>query len=206
MWPLIIGYRPGMEGSGDNVSLLLRCQGDELNCITRYTDREVSILRLLRMSHSILKLLAAEYIYVEVMSTTIEVSVHSAYKVGNLLVICMTKSARVHGLSIGDTIQRPLVGDLGYGVQRCKKSACLCAVARVCTRCERSPCTTAIRKVTGELTVYNVGCDCKDGCCRLSTTICVVLLNICDDFLSASPVTEQVFTMQTSASSGVSAF
>ena len=146
------------------------------------------------MSHSIFQLLTAEYIYVQVMSTTIEVSVHSAYQVGNLLIICMTKSARVHGLGIGDTIQRPLVGDLGYGVQRCKKSACLCAVARVCTRCERSPCTSSIRKVTGELTIYNVGSNGQDRGCRLSTTIGVVLLNICDELLQ-KPYTDLISTV-----------
>ena len=39
-----------MAGSCDNVILLFLGQADELNSVTRYTDGEVSILRLLRMS------------------------------------------------------------------------------------------------------------------------------------------------------------
>lgn len=39
-----------MAGSCDNVILLLLGQADELNSITGYTDGEVSVLRLLRMS------------------------------------------------------------------------------------------------------------------------------------------------------------
>ena len=39
-----------MAGSCDNVILLFLGQADELNSVTRYTDGEVSVLRLLRMS------------------------------------------------------------------------------------------------------------------------------------------------------------
>ena len=39
-----------MAGSCDNVILLFFGQADELNSVTRYTDGEVSVLRLLRMS------------------------------------------------------------------------------------------------------------------------------------------------------------
>ena len=39
-----------MAGSCDNIILLLLGQADKLNSITGYTDGEVSVLRLLRMS------------------------------------------------------------------------------------------------------------------------------------------------------------
>ena len=39
-----------MAGSCDNIILLFLGQADELNSVTRYTDGEVSVLRLLRMS------------------------------------------------------------------------------------------------------------------------------------------------------------
>ena len=58
-----------VASSGDNVVLLLLCKVDELNCISGYTDSEVSVLFLLRMCLCIEELLNTEYVNVEVVST-----------------------------------------------------------------------------------------------------------------------------------------
>ena len=64
-----------MAGSGDYIHLLLSCQVDELNSVTGYTDCEVCVLLFLRMLHSVDQFLFTEYVYVQVMSTLIKVTV-----------------------------------------------------------------------------------------------------------------------------------
>ena len=53
----------------DNVELLLASKVDELNSVATYTDGEVSILWLLRMFHSVLELVYAKYVDIQVVST-----------------------------------------------------------------------------------------------------------------------------------------
>ena len=70
-----------MAGSCDDIKLLLSCQVDKLNRITGNTDREVCVLRLLRMFHRVLQLIKTEYIHVEMMRTLIKISVENMDKV-----------------------------------------------------------------------------------------------------------------------------
>ena len=53
----------------DNVELLLASKVDELNSVATYTDGEVSILWLLWMFHSVLELVYAKYVDIQVVST-----------------------------------------------------------------------------------------------------------------------------------------
>ena len=68
-----------MAGSCDDIKLLLSCQVDKLNRITGNTDREVCVLRFLRMFHRVLQLIKTEYIHVEMMSTLIDVYKRQEY-------------------------------------------------------------------------------------------------------------------------------
>ena len=89
-----------MECSVDNIELLLTCKRDKLNSVSRYTDCEVSVLWLIWVLHSIQKLILTEYVYVQVVSALIEVTIHSAYKLLSSLSLIMTKCRWVHCLSI----------------------------------------------------------------------------------------------------------
>ena len=167
-----------MASSLDNVVLLLLGQIDELNCITRYTDCEVSILWLLRMCLAIQKLLNTKYVYVQVMSTICKVAIHSLYKVVYALFISVSKCTRVDGLSIGNTIQSPLVWQLSNRVQRCKQTVLLSAVRRVSTWRQWLTSWTTIRKSTSSLTINYVRSNGQDRGCRLRVTIGVTLLDL----------------------------
>ena len=89
-----------MAGAGNNVVLLLFCKVDKAYCITRNAYCEVCIFRLFRMSLTVLELFNAEYIYVQVMSTLVKVSVHNAYKVRNALFFIVSECIRVDCLRI----------------------------------------------------------------------------------------------------------
>ena len=123
-----------MACSGDNVVLLLLSKVDELNSISGYTDCEVSVLFLLRMSLSVEKLINTEYVYVEVVSALSEVTIHYVNEVVLLISFVVAQCCRVDCLSIGDTVQRPCVRDLSNGVQGSDETILLCAVCRVSSR------------------------------------------------------------------------
>ena len=94
-----------MACSGDNVVLLLLSKVDELNSISGYTDCEVSVLFLLRMSLSVEKLINTEYVYVEVVSALSEVTIHYVNEVVLLISFVVAQCCRVDCLSIGDTVE-----------------------------------------------------------------------------------------------------
>ena len=70
-----------MASSCDNIQLLLSCKVSELNSISGYTDCKVCIFFFFRMFHSIDQFLFAKYVYIEVMSTLIKVSVKYMYQI-----------------------------------------------------------------------------------------------------------------------------
>ena len=105
-----------MAGSCDDVKLLFSCQVDKLNGITGNTDREVCVLRLLRVFHCVLQLIKTEYIHVEMMSTLIKISVENMDKVVLSLILRMSKCTRSDGLSVGDSVESVLIRKLCNGV------------------------------------------------------------------------------------------
>src|SRR5699024_8662279 len=157
--------------SRDNIQLLLTGQVDEFHRITGYTDGEVCILFFLRMLHSVDQFLCTEYVYVQVMCTLIEVSVQSVNQIVGTLSVIMSQRSRADGLGVGDSVQSLLIRQLRNRVQRCQKAVLLCAVGRVCTRCQRFACFSSIRQRTGSFTIYNVGCNGKDGSGRLRISV-----------------------------------
>ena len=123
------------------------------------------------MLHSIDKFLFTEYVYIEVMCTTVKVSVQYVYKVLCTLFLRMAKCIRVDRLSIGDSVKGILIVKLCNRVQGSKKSVLLCAVRRVSSRCQRLSGFSSVRKRSCSFTINNVGCDGKDGCSWLGITI-----------------------------------
>ena len=77
----------------------------------------------------------------------------------------------VDRLSIGDSVKGILIVKLCNRVQGSKKSVLLCAVRRVCSRCQRLASFSSVRKRSCSFTINNVGCDGKDGCGWLGITI-----------------------------------
>lgn len=75
-----------MEGSGDNIILLLLGELDEVNCITGYTDSKLRII--LRVLLSVKKSVSCEYVNVQMMSSLCCISVQKTDKVVDLLCIC----------------------------------------------------------------------------------------------------------------------
>ena len=129
-----------MTCSCNYVHLLFSCQVDEFYCITRYTDCKVCVLWFLRMLHSIDELLCTEYINIQVMCSLMEVTIQYVYQIFCTLFITMTERIWADCLCIRDSIKSKLVWKLSHRVQRCKKSALLCSVRWVCTRCQRLSC------------------------------------------------------------------
>ena len=123
-----------VAGTCDYVHLLFLSKIYELNSVTRYTDGEVCVLFFLRMLHSVDKFLLTKYVYVQMMCSLIEVSIHYVYKVLNTLTFFISKCTRVDGLGIGNSVKCPLIRDLCQRIQGSKKSALLCAVAWVSSR------------------------------------------------------------------------
>ena len=126
-----------VAGSCDYVELLLSCQIDELHSVSGYTDREVCILFLLRMLHRVDQFLCSEHVHVQVMCSLIKVSVEYVYKIVLALVVIMSQSSRADRLCIGDSVKRLLVRQFCDRVEGSQKTVLLCAVGRVCSRCQR---------------------------------------------------------------------
>ena len=101
-----------MAGSCDDVKLLLSCQINKFNSITGNADREVCVLRLLRMFHRVLQLIKTEYIHVEVMRALVKISVENMDKVVLSLILRMSECAWSDGLSVGDSVESVLIRKL----------------------------------------------------------------------------------------------
>ena len=71
------------------------------------------------MLHSIDQFLYAEYVYVQMMCTLIEISVQNIDQVIYTLSLIMSQSTRVDGLCIGDTIQSFFIWKFCNRVQGC---------------------------------------------------------------------------------------
>ena len=160
-----------MAGSGNNVHLLLSCKVDKFNCITGNTDCKVCVLFFFRVFHSVDQLLFSKYVYVQVMSALIKVSVKYVNKVVCTFFIIVSQSIRIDSLSIGNTVKSIFIVKLCNRVQRSKKSVLLCSVGRVSARSQRLACFSSVRKRSCSFTINNIGCNGKDGCGRFGITV-----------------------------------
>ena len=84
----------------NNVFLLLAGKVDELNCVTADTDSEVCILFLLWVFHSVDELFNTEYVYVQVVCATAEVSVHYTNESICAFLVVLAQCAWSNGLCI----------------------------------------------------------------------------------------------------------
>ena len=75
-----------MEGSGDNLILLLLGELDEVYSISGNTDSELRIF--FGMSLSVKKRLTGENVYVEVMATLLYIAVKESYEIIYLILCC----------------------------------------------------------------------------------------------------------------------
>ena len=98
----------------NNILLLLASQVDELHSVTRYTDGEVSVFRLLGMLHSIEQFVNTKHIHVQVVCTLGEVTVHHANQRVSALLVVLAQGVGADGLSIRDTVEGILVRQLCY--------------------------------------------------------------------------------------------
>ena len=79
-----------MEGTGDNVCLLLGSQLDEVNCISGYADGELRII--LGMSLCIQKGVSVQNVDVQMMTALGCVTIQQINQVVDLLSICCPNS------------------------------------------------------------------------------------------------------------------
>ena len=68
-----------METTRDNLQLMLAAQLDEVYCVSTYTDSKLRIF--FRMNHSVFQHFTVQYVYVQVVCTLHEVSVHHSNQV-----------------------------------------------------------------------------------------------------------------------------
>ena len=94
-----------MAGTCNNVVLLFLCKVDEAYCIARNANREVCIFGLFRMSLAVLELFYAEYVYVQVVCATIEVSVHYVHEIVDSLFLIVSECVGVDCLSVGNSVE-----------------------------------------------------------------------------------------------------
>ena len=101
-----------MGTTGNDIQLLLPREVDELHGITADTDREVGILLLLGMFHTVDKFLYAKDIDVQMVCAAVEVSVQDTDEGVYTLLIIMSKRIRADGLCVGDSVKRILIREL----------------------------------------------------------------------------------------------
>lgn len=172
-----------MECPGNNVELLFSGKGDELDGVAGNADSEVCVFRFVRMFHSVDQFFPAEDVDVQVMCSLIEVTVHNVNEVFRTFSFIVAQCARVHGLGIGNTVERPFIRHLGNGVERSEKAVRFSAVARVCARCERCPSFPAVRQHAREAAVYDVGRNRQDRRCRFGVAVRVSLFDVRNKFV-----------------------
>ena len=101
-----------MAGPCDNVKLLLAGEIDEFYRVTRNTDREVCVLFLLGVLHSVYELLLTEYVNVQMVRALIEITVEHEYEIRYLLRLRMSECVRIYRLCIRYTVERILIRKL----------------------------------------------------------------------------------------------
>ena len=101
-----------MRATCNNIHLLFACKVDELHSVTAHTDCEVCILFLLWMFHTVNQFIYTKDIHIQVMCTTVEVTIHYTHECTDTLLIIVTKSIWANCLCIRDTIKRILVWKL----------------------------------------------------------------------------------------------
>ena len=80
------------------------------------------------MFHCIDQLLGTEYVYIQVMCILRKISIQNLNQIVLALLILMSKCIRIDGLSVGNSIQSPVIRNLGNRVQGSQKSILLCTV------------------------------------------------------------------------------
>ncbi len=87
-----------MAGSCNDVQLLFSCKADELDRVAGNTNREVCILRFLRMLHGIDELLSAEDIDIEMVRPVLEIAIHHLYQRLRLLILAIPSRDHSYGI------------------------------------------------------------------------------------------------------------
>lgn len=105
-----------MASSCNDIQLLLSCQINKFNRIPGNTDREVRILRFLRMFHRVFQLVETKHVHVEMMSALVKVSVENMNQVVLSLVLGMAECTRSDRLGVGDSVECVLIRKLCDGV------------------------------------------------------------------------------------------
>ena len=146
-----------MERTGNDIKLLFPCKGNEFDGIAGYADRKVGIFRLFRMFHGIQKHFLAKDIHIQVMCPLVEITIEHMDQVLSPFSFIMTQGVRIHGLRIGNAIQGPDIGNLGYRIQRSQQAALFCTIAGIGTWCKGRPGPSAIRQVTCKAAIDDIG-------------------------------------------------
>lgn len=135
MRPVVIGQLHSfVAGTRDNVHLLFLREVDELNCVARHANGEVLVFFLFRVFHSVDELFTTEHVHVHVVRALIEVTVENLNEVVRTFFFAVAKCTRVDRLGIADTVERPVVRNLGDRVEGSKETVLFCTVARVRAR------------------------------------------------------------------------
>ena len=86
------------------------------------------------MLHRVDELLGAEHVDVQMMRALHEVAVHHLHEVLGALLVAVPQRAGVDRLRIGNAVQRPVIRQLGGGIEGGQQAVLLRAVARVRAR------------------------------------------------------------------------
>ena len=65
------------------------------------------------------------------MGALVKVAVHDLHQVVDTLTLAVAQGIGVDGLGVGDTVQCPVIGQLGNGVQGCQQAVGLGTIGRV---------------------------------------------------------------------------
>lgn len=167
-----------MGAARDDIELLLARQVDELHGIAGHADREIRVLRFLRMLHAVDELIDAENIDVEVMRTLAEVAVHDAHERRDAVLLRVAERLGRDGLRVRDAVERVLIRQFRDGVQRSQEAVLLGAVRRVRARGKRRVGLAAVGQRTRGTAVDDVRRDGQDGRRGLGIPVCVMLAQL----------------------------
>ena len=114
------------------------------------------------MFHCIDQLLGTEYVYIQVMCILRKISIQNLNQIVLALLILMSKCIRIDGLSVGNSIQSPVIRNLGNRVQGSQKSILLCTVGWGSAWGKGGVCLTAVRCSTGSFAINYVRSNCQN--------------------------------------------
>src|SRR5215471_16425765 len=150
--PVAAAMSTSVEGSGDDIHLLLARQPHEIDRIAGYADRQARIL--LRVIHRIHQRLAVQHVDVHVIAGGSEKRVQHRGEIGDALVAQAPEPDRHDRRRQRDAVGCIAIGNLGDRRRRGVDAVAVAAMHRIRTGRKRLTAPAPVGRVAGRLSVH----------------------------------------------------